>query len=53
MLALGAGAALTGALPPIAFAEDQKVTLWHGWTGADNTTALNGVIDAFNEGSKG
>ena len=34
-------------------AEDQKVTLWHGWTGADNTTALNGVIDTFNKGGKG
>lgn len=24
------------------------VTLWHGWTGADNTTALNEVIGLFN-----
>lgn len=24
------------------------VTLWHGWTGADNTDALNGVLEKFN-----
>jgi len=52
-LALGASAALASALPRSAFAEDQKVTLWHGWTGADNTTALNGVIDTFNKSGKG
>jgi len=52
-LALGASAALAGTFPRGAFAADEKVTLWHGWTGADNTTALNGVIDTFNKGGKG
>ena len=30
-------------------ASKATITLWHGWTGADNTQMLNTVIDRFNK----
>lgn len=48
MLALAGIGALTTGWAGRALAEDQALTLWHGWTGADNTTALNSVIETFN-----
>ena len=47
-LMLGATAASLGLrAEPAAAAE--RINLWHGWTGADNTTALNTVINAYNK----
>jgi multiple sugar transport system substrate-binding protein len=53
LMTLAGGLALGAALPGLAQAADPSVTLWHGWTGADNTTALNGVIDIFNKAGAG
>lgn len=39
---------LSTALPAVA-QEETAITLWHGWTGADNTEMLNGIIERFNE----
>jgi multiple sugar transport system substrate-binding protein len=48
-LQLGAAAAATGLMPKLGWAAGESLSLWHGWTGADNTTALNGVIDIYNK----
>ncbi|MCF6112149.1 ABC transporter substrate-binding protein [Mesorhizobium muleiense] len=53
VLALGGAGVLSAAMVGRGMAADQSVTLWHGWTGADNTTALHGVIDTFNNEGKG
>lgn len=31
----------------------KEISLWHGWTGADNTDMLNTVLDKFNEENEG
>lgn len=37
-------------LPSIVVAQEEvTITLWHGWTGADNTEMLNIVLDQFNQ----
>ena len=48
-----AGLALAGTLPFAgpARADGTPIKLWHGWTGADNTTALNSVVTMYNEQS--
>lgn len=51
-----AGIALMGLNNPNltarALQDKVTVTLWHGWTGADNTDALNAVIAKFNTDNK-
>jgi multiple sugar transport system substrate-binding protein len=44
--ALGSAAVYLGGIAP-AFAAEVNVAMWHGWTGADNTTTLNKVIALF------
>jgi len=55
-VALGASAATLGALAQASLrpaAAATTITLWHGWTGADNTTTLNAVLDRFDHTSRG
>ena len=47
VMALGGAAALAAAFPGLARAADPSITLWHGWTGADNTTANNNHVQDF------
>jgi multiple sugar transport system substrate-binding protein len=48
-LAAGVSATVLGQFfKSAALAQETTLQLWHGWTGANNTTALNAVIDQYN-----
>ncbi len=49
----GASLSLVGQMGSRVWAQSQTtIEMWHGWTGSDNTTAMNGVINLFNTGNK-